>query len=294
MSETRQLENEKLLLNVNDQGGQLAGIYDKKNEREVIWCADPKVWNRHAPILFPFVGEIHNKEYLYNGTKYPMTAHGFARDAKFQFEGIVDNKIVHSLSSTEETKKVYPFDFKLEVSHSIEENKVIVEWKVVNTGDKEMLFSIGAHPAFNVPAIEGEEQKDYYLTFGSKDKLDYIRISSEGGTALYNEVKTLTLTEGTYQVGEHLFDDGVLIFENSQLSEVGIAFPNKEPYINIKCEGFPYVGVWTKPGAPFICLEPWYGRCDNIGFTGELKDKTGVRCLSVNKEFIVKYEIIVG
>ncbi len=294
MSETRQLENEKLLLKVNDQGGQLAGIYDKKNKREVIWCADPKIWNRHAPILFPFVGEIHNKEYLYNGTKYPMTAHGFARDAKFQFEGIVENRIVHSLSSTEETKVVYPFDFKLEVSHSIEDNKVIVEWKVANTGDKEMLFSIGAHPAFNVPAVDGEEQKDYYLTFGNKDKLDYIRISSEDGTALCDEIRTLTLTEGTYQVGEHLFDDGVLIFEDTQLSEVGIAFPSKEQYINIKCEGFPYVGVWTKPNAPFICLEPWYGRCDDSGYTGELKDKTGVQRLAENKEFKVKYEIIIG
>lgn len=291
MSETRQLENERLSVKVNDQGGQLAGIYDKKNSREIIWCADPKVWNRHAPILFPFVGEIHNKEYLYNGTKYPMTAHGFARDAEFEFVGIKDNKIVHSLSSNEERKKVYPFDFKLEVSHSIEDNNVIVEWKVINTGDKEMLFSIGAHPAFNVPAIEGEEQKDYYLTFGNNDKLDFIRISNDGGTALYNEVDTLVLTDSKYQVGEHLFDDGVLIFENDQLSEVGIAFPNKEQYINIKCDGFPFVGVWTKKNAPFICLEPWYGRCDNYGFTGELKDKTGVQKLPANKEFSVKYEI---
>lgn len=294
MSETRQLENENLLLKVNDQGGQLAGIYDKKNGREVIWCADPKVWNRHAPILFPFVGEIHNKEYLYNGVKYPMTAHGFARDSEFQFEGMINNKIVHSLLSSEETKKVYPFDFRLVVSHSIEENKVIVEWKVENTGDKEMLFTIGAHPAFNVPTVESEMQKDYYLTFGNHEKLDYIRISNDGGTALYKDIKQLILTDGKYQVGEHLFEDGVLIFENSQLSEVGIAYPNKEQYINIKCEGFPYVGVWTKPNAPFICLEPWYGRCDNQGFIGELKDKTGVQSLGAKQEFKVKYEIIVS
>jgi len=142
--------------------------------------------------------------------------------------------------------------------------------------------------------VDGDERKDYYLTFGNHEKLEYIRISKEDGTALYKEVKELALSEGKYQVGEHLFDDGVLIFENNQLSEVGIAYPNKEQYINIKCEGFPYVGVWTKPDAPFICLEPWYGRCDDSGFTGELKGKKGVQVLPTHQEFMVKYEIELG
>lgn len=293
MSQTRQIENDRLLVKVNDHGGELAGIYDKKNDRELIWCADSKVWNRHAPVLFPFVGELHNKEYHHNGVTYPMTAHGFARDSEFLLEEINDNCIVHSLVSDEDRKKVYPFDFKLEVSHKIDGNKVIVEWKVINTGDQEMLFSIGAHPAFNVPAVAGELQKDYYLTFGNKNELDYIRISKDGGTALYNEVHKLNLSEGMYQVGEHLFDDGVLIFEDHQLMEVGIAFPDKKQYVTIKCEGFPYVGVWTKPNAPFICLEPWFGRCDDNGFIGELKDKTGVQKLAPKKEFYVGYEIII-
>lgn len=294
MSQTREVENERLLVKVNDHGGELAGIYDKENNKELIWCGEESVWNRQAPLLFPFVGEVYNKEYHYEGKTYPMTPHGFARDSKFEFEGVKDQTILHTLSSTEETKKIYPFDFKLEVSHKIEANKVIVEWKVKNTGDKEMLFSIGAHPAFNVPVREGELQKDYYLSFDEKEKLDYIRISKDGGTALYEEVHALCLEDGMYQVGEHLFDDGVLIFENHQLSKVGIAFPDKKPYITIECKGFPYVGVWTKPTAPFICLEPWFGRCDNYGFTGELKDKTGVLSLPAKEEFQVAYEIIVG
>lgn len=294
MSQTRQMENERLLIKVNDHGGELAGIYDKKNDRELIWCANPQVWNRHAPILFPFVGEVYNKEYRYNGVTYPMSAHGFARDAMFIFESDDNKKIVHSLTSNEETNKVYPFDFRLEVSHKLEDSKVIVEWKVINTGDKEMLFTIGAHPAFNVPATKDTLQKDYYLTFGDNKELEYIRISKDGGTALYDEVHKLPLEDGAYQVGEHLFDDGVLIFEDNQLSEVGIAFPDKKPYVTISCKGFPYVGVWTKPNAPFICLEPWFGRCDNYGFIGELKEKVGVQRLDAGKTFKVEYEIIVG
>lgn len=294
MCKTRQIENDRLLVKVNDHGGELAGIYDKKNDRELIWDANPKVWNRHAPILFPFVGELFQKEYHYNGVTYPMTAHGFARDSEFVLEEIKDNKITHSMASNENTKKIYPFDFKLEVCHSLEGNKVVVEWKVINTGNNEMLFTIGAHPAFNVPAMKNELQKDYYLTFKNQEELDYIRISKDGGTALFDEVHKLMLNDGTYQVGEHLFDDGVLIFENHQVLEVGIAFPDKTQYVTIKCEGFPYVGVWTKPNAPFICLEPWFGRCDNYGFTGDLKDKIGVQKLASNEKFHVEYEIIVG
>ncbi|WP_099466515.1 aldose 1-epimerase family protein [Konateibacter massiliensis] len=293
MPQTRQIENERLLLKVNDYGGELAGIYDKKNSRELIWCGDPAVWNRHAPILFPFVGELFNKEYRYENVIYPMTAHGFARDTEFTFDGIKENKIVHSMKSNAKTKKVYPFDFKLEVSHSIVENEVLVEWKLVNTGDKEMLFGIGAHPAFNVPARENEEQKDYYLSFGDKETLGYIHIDKEYPTAMYDTVHTLKLTDGKYKIGEHMFDGSTLIFENRQLSEVGIAFPDKTPYVTVQCEGFPYVGVWKKPGASFICLEPWYGRCDNYGFAGELENKMGVQKLEAKEEFNVSHKIVI-
>lgn len=293
MENSRVIENERLLVRVNDYGAQLSGIYDKKNEREVVWCADPNVWNRHAPILFPFVGQTYNKSYKYNGNTYPMTSHGFARDCEFEFEGIKDGKIVHSLKADDKTKEVYPFDFELYQKHSINGNTVTVEWEVINKDDKEMYFSIGAHPGFNVPVNEGEKRSDYYMTFGNKESLKYILISSESGCALTEDVKELRTNNGMAAIDDHMFDKDALIFENSQLSEVGIAFPDKSKYITVKCEGFPYVGVWSKPTAPFVCIEPWYGRCDNDKFDGELKDKTGVQVLKAKESFNVKYDIVV-
>lgn len=293
MAEIRTYENDRLCVKISDHGAELSGIYDKKNNREVIWDANPDVWNRHAPVLFPSVGVTHNGEYRYNGKTYKMGQHGFARDMDFTFVGIEGNQIIHELKSTEETKENYPFDFVFRVIHVVEENKVIVKWQVENKTAGDMYFTIGAHPAFNVPAKEGTERKDYKLTFEGQDKLDYILINSTEGTAIYKDVKELPLTNGKYTIGEHLFDDGVLIFEDTQVEKVGLEFPDGTPYVTIDCKGFPFTGVWTKPVAPFVCLEPWYGRCDNEDFTGEYQEKTGVQKLDEGKTFDVQYTITI-
>lgn len=289
MSELRKLENERISISVDDFGAQLSSAFDKKNQRELLWCANPDVWNRHAPVLFPFVGELYEKKIIHNGKKYPMTAHGFARDSQFIFEGIKDETIIHHLTSDDEKREVYPFEFDFYVKHSLLDNCIKNEWIIENKGNETMYFQVGGHPAFNVPM---PDRKDYYLNFGNdKEKLDYIRISKDGGTALTDDIKQLMTEEGLYKIGENLFDDGVLIFENGQLAEVGLNFPDKTPYVRIKCEGFPYVGVWTKPQAPFVCLEPWYGRCDDYGFNGELKDKTGIISLNAGETFNALYYI---
>lgn len=291
MSDVRVMENENLLVEINDHGAELARIYDKNNKREIIWDANPAGWNRHAPVLFPSVGSTHNGEYRYNGNKYPMKSHGFGRDSEFTCVVEEKDKIVHVLKSSDETKKVYPFDFVLEITHILEEDGVVVSWQVHNETDGDMYFTIGAHPAFFVPAKEGTLQKDYKITFDGQDKLDYIRINDSEGTAVYRDVKELVLENGKLTIGEHLFDNGVLIFENKQVEKIGLEFPDGTPYVSIDCKDFPYVGIWSKPGAGFVCLEPWYGRCDNEDFTGDLSEKTGVNRLAEGCTFMADYKI---
>ncbi len=291
MSEIRTLENERFTVQVKDAGAELCSIYDKKNNRELIWKGDATWWNRHAPVLFPFVGACHEGTYLYKGNTYSMKQHGFARDMEFEFVGMEEDTIVHRLVSNEKTKENYPFDFTLEIRHTLMKEGVAVGWKVINEDKKQMLFTIGAHPAFMVPAKEGTLQKDYALTFDGQDALDYIQINDTEGTAIYKDSFVLELDNGEYTIGEHLFDKGVLVFENTQVEKVGFNFPDGSKYLTIHCEGFPYTGIWTKPGAPFICLEPWYGRCDNDDFTGELSDKTGVQTLEAGDEFVASYLI---
>ncbi|MGN0355950.1 MAG: aldose 1-epimerase family protein [Muricoprocola sp.] len=288
------IENEKIRVTIADHGAELISIYDKKNEREVMWQADPAFWNRHAPILFPNVGQHYNKRYLYHGQTYPAGQHGFARDMDFTLVGIDETSVTHVLKATEETKKVYPFDFELEVTHSICEGHLTVGWKVVNRGENTMYFTIGGHPAFNVPVLPDTKQSDYYIQFAQdQDALTYILIDTSNGTGIPEETHELLLTDHKYQIREDMFDNDALVFDDGQIKWVGITMPDGSPYVAMKCDGFPNFGIWSKPGAPYVCLEPWIGRCDDRGFNKDISEKKGINVLKEGEIFERSYEIIV-
>ncbi len=292
MPEIRTMENEELLVCVSDHGAELCRIYDKKHRREVLWDGDPRYWNRHAPILFPFVGKVRGGSYRHEGRAYEMkTQHGFARDMEFTFLESGADFIRHSLRADAHTKEIYPFDFVLDTEYRLEGNRLKVCWKVSNRGGNPMYFSLGGHPAFRVPALEGTSRSDYFLTFDGQEKLSYIQIDDKESLA-YPDVKyTLKLENGACRITDHMFDRDALIFEDGQVEKVGIAFPDGTPYVTMYCSDFPYVGVWSKPDAPFVCLEPWVGRTDDAGFTGELKEKAGERRLEPGASEAVCHEI---
>lgn len=293
MSETRVLENEALRIEVNDFGAELARVYDKNAGREVLWNADPAYWNRHAPVLFPFVGALQDEQYQYHNKSYRMGQHGFARDSVFTVEEHQPNLICHKLTWTDDSFNKYPFKFSLYITHILSGNEIKVCWKVVNEQAEAMYFGIGAHPAFLAPVKAGETQEDYYLNlYSDKENYTCLRIN-ENGLALTEKPEIFTAKDGFCPLKNDLFKDGVWIFEHAQLQKVGLALPDKTPYIEINCEGFPYVGIWTKPGAPFVCLEPWYGRTDDAGFKGNIQDKSGIQKLDAGETFEADYSITV-
>ncbi|MFD1403589.1 aldose 1-epimerase family protein [Robinsoniella peoriensis] len=293
MSETRVLENEALRIEVNDFGAELARVYDKNAGREVLWNADPAYWNRHAPVLFPIVGALQDEQYQYNNKSYRMGQHGFARDSVFTLEEQQSTLICHKLTWTEDSFKKYPFKFSLYITHILSGNVIKVCWKVVNEQEEAMYFGIGAHPAFLAPVKAEEKQEDYYLNlYTDKENYTCLRIN-EKGLALTESPETFAAQGGFCPLKKDLFKDGVWIFENAQLQKAGLALPDKTPYIEINCEGFPYVGIWTKPGAPFVCLEPWYGRTDDAGFKGKIQDKAGIQKLNAGETFEADYTITV-
>jgi galactose mutarotase-like enzyme len=284
------LENERLYIEVEERGSQLVRIFDKKNNREVLWNADPAFWPKHSPLLFPMIGASYNKKYRVNGKEYDMPNHGFAWTSDFTFvkEG---EELAAELVSTEESKEKYPYDFKVTVGHKLDGNKIIVSWKVENTGAEEMLYSIGAHPAFMMP--EGKKTSDMYLAFPGKGNLPFYRIAGSG-CALKDDVKTLALdADSCVKITEDFWNEDVYIFDHQELNQVALYHEDKTPYVIIHSESFPYFGVWTKPNASFVCLEPWQGRCDRDGYTGELKDKDGIRKLAAgaSEEFSYIIEI---
>ena len=293
MSETRVLENEALRIEVNDFGAELARVYDKNAGREVLWNADPAYWNRHAPVLFPFVGALQDEQYQYHNKSYRMGQHGFARDSVFTVEEHQPNLICHKLTWSDDSFNKYPFKFSLYITHILSGNEIKVCWKVVNEQAEAMYFGIGAHPAFLAPVKAGETQEDYYLNlYSDKENYTCLRIN-ENGLALTEKPEIFTAKDGFCPLKNDLFKDGVWIFEHAQLQKVGLALPDKTPYIEINCEGFPYVGIWTKPGAPFVCLEPWYGRTDDAGFKGNIQEKSGIQKLDAGETFEADYTISV-
>lgn len=284
------LKSGDLWVEINDFGGELSRIMDRKTGREILWNADPAVWNRHAPILFPFVGKCYEKAYTYRGKTYSMpTQHGFARDMEFQKLTENDQEVWHELCATPETMEKYPFLFRLQVGHRVEGRKIHVMWKVVNEGEDEMLFSIGGHPAFLIP--EGHSLYDFSLQFNKKDSLHY-EAPGEDGYEDPTLAGTLPLQEGKVAVTPGFFHDTLTyMFDKGQVNKADLLVQDK-PYITMLCDSFPYLAVWTvEETHPFICLEPWYGRCATKGFQGELKEKAGIISLEGHQTFETEYII---
>ena len=288
------IKNEKLSVTIAAHGAELSSIYDKANDRELVWQADPAFWNRHAPVLFPNVGKYYGGHFTYNGTDYPMGQHGFARDTEFEQVASGENFVTYRLCADEESKKVYPFDFVLEITHRLNGNRLTVEWNVKNTDDKEMYFTIGGHPAFNVNVLPDTDFEDYSLVFKEgTEKLYYVLLDAESGTAIGDKVYELELTDSKYALKKDMFDKDALVFDGGQIEWAALALPDGKPYIALESKGFPNFGIWSKPGAPYVCLEPWCGRCDNKGFEGEISEKPGIIALKAGETFKKSYDISV-
>ena len=290
------IENEYLKVGVAEHGAELSSVYDKKNSAEILWQADKNFWGRHAPVLFPIVGKVANNTYRHGGSEYSLSQHGFARDRDFSLVSKDDNLIVMSLKSDADTRKVYPFDFELIVTHSLLKNSVKVEWQVINHGSSTMYFAIGGHPAFNVPrAGDDHKRSDYFIKF-EKDELTYKLLDPKEGIVVNDRTYTLKTENGYVKIADDMFSKDALVFDDYEIEKAALCNPDKTPYVTVEAKGFPSFGIWSanKDNCPFVCLEPWIGRADNLGFTGELKDKYKEISLASKESFDAYYFIKIG
>lgn len=286
------IENELATAKINTHGAELISFILKETGREYMWNADEQYWKRTSPVLFPFVGKVNQGSYIHKGVTYPMSQHGFARDMEFDLNFKEDTEICFQITETEETKKVYPFDFVLTVGYELKGTELFVKWTVRNEGAEEMFFSIGAHPGFMCPINAGEKQTDCVLRFDKKEGFVYGLINEEG--LLERDSNYLTLDNGELPIDVSLFDEDALIIENNQVHGVAIADSSRKSYVTVKFDA-PLVGIWSPPKkqAPFICIEPWYGRCDRFDFTGELGEREWGNALAPGAEFKAGYSITI-
>lgn len=287
----RSLSNQYLTIRVADHGAELSGIVANATGKEYLWQADPAFWKRHSPVLFPIVGSVWEGKYRQDGATYSLSQHGFARDRDFTLVHESENELRFALESDERTREVYPFDFRLEIGYRLEGNRIEVLWRVVNTGDRTAYFQIGAHPAFYYPNFDLATEDRGYFAFDVKSGLVYRALAKKG--CVGDEIRPVPLdAEGLLPLNVHTFDIDTFILENSQVRRVDLLDVEKRPYLSLSFTA-PLVGLWSPPtkNAPFVCIEPWYGRCDRVNYSGEYKDRDWVNRLEPGEVFDASYTI---
>ena len=286
-----QISNDKITIQVDSMGAELKSLKSVPDNREYMWHGDPAYWGRTSPVLFPIVGGLKDGQYRVDGTSYSMGQHGFARDREFQLKSQVASEIWFSLSSDEETLKKYPYPFQLEIGYELTGRTVTVKWRVTNQGETPVWFSIGGHPGFLCPIDPGTDQTQYRLSFDAKEK---IVASCIAGGLVSGEKKTYPLRNGVLPITEDLFDEDALVIEGDQAHSVSLERPDGKPYLTVDFDA-PLFGVWSPPKkkAPFICIEPWYGRCDRLDFAGDFKEREWVQELAEGT-FEASYRITIA
>ena len=287
-----QIRNESLTLEIDAHGAEMKSLIDNCSGQEYLWCGDAAYWGRTSPVLFPLVGNYREKQSCFDGKWYSLSQHGFARDMDFELVSEKGDEIWFALEDSPETLEKYPFGFRLELGYRLQGRTVEVLWKVTNKNDREMYFSIGGHPAFNCPLREGEKQTDYRIGFDTCEPLT-ASVLDENGT-VSERTKVLELTDGMLQITDSLFDEDALIVEHDQAHKVALYTPEGEKYLEVRFEA-PLFGIWSPAGkhAPFVCIEPWYGRSDRADFGQKLEEREWGNVLKAGEIFTAVYQICV-
>ena len=285
------LRNDILTVEVSEHGAELQSI--RKGTTEYLWQGDPAYWGRRSPVLFPIVGSVWEKRYKVGEKVYEMGQHGFARDKDFRLVSQTESEVRYRLESSEETLARYPYPFVLEIAYVLRGNQLDVIWEVMNPASADLYFQIGAHPAFNYPDYSLENTERGFLEFDRKDGLKCIRIKEKGCVDAVTEYPLEIPADGLLPVASDTFDSiDTIMLQDAQVREVTMYRADRTPWLRMTFDA-PVIGIWSPPGkvAPFICLEPWYGRCDRAGYEGDFTAKDWINRLAPGEKFSSLYTI---
>ncbi|MEO1448958.1 MAG: aldose 1-epimerase family protein [Bacteroidota bacterium] len=285
---TQTLQNDLLQIHVKPKGAELAHVIDQQDQTEYMWEGDPSVWGRHAPVLFPIVGRLKDNQYMVGTESYRLTQHGFARDRTFTRIEQTESQLRFRLTNDPETEALYPFSFELEIGYHLDGRALTVSYAVRNSGEATLPFSLGAHPGFKCPLLPDESLTDYEVVFAQPETL--ARHLLEGG--LYNrETESVLVNQDRIGITPTLFDQDALVFHQPKSEWVALRSRKSGRGVELSLEGWPYLGIWAKPGAPFVCLEPWQGVADYTDASGHLSEKLGMMFLAPGATHTAAYTL---
>lgn len=283
------LENSLLIVKILEKGAELCSIVCKTSGTEYLWQARPDVWAKHSPVLFPIVGTLRNDTYVHKGRSYAMSRHGFARDMQFSVTGQDKDRVSLKLQADETTLRQYPFLFRLQICYTLTDNTLEVTYIVANKGAETMYFSIGGHPAFNLPINSDLEFEDYNLQFEYPEQADIYPLSTEGHL-LAEGIPFLHNTD-SIALQKSLFYKDALIFKQLKSKKIRLAAEKDSRNIEVSFEQFPFLGIWSKTDADFVCIEPWQGITDGQDASGLLEDKEGICSLAPQQEWQASWQV---
>jgi galactose mutarotase-like enzyme len=283
------LENAFLSVGILNKGAELCSVYNKINGLEYLWQAEPSVWAFHAPNLFPVVGNCINNQIQIDGIKYPMQRHGFARHSHFILTENSADHAVFTLNYSEATLGVYPYNFSFQVSYDLKDTEISIVYKVINRDDKPIFFSVGAHPAFNIPFSKGGAYDDYYIEFDQDEILVKHLFNNSG--FFTGETEQVYLDSRKLNLSRELFRAGALVFKEIKSKEVLIRNHQTPSFVSVSYTDFNSLGIWAAPDAPFLCIEPWLGYADSAGELREFSQKDGIQKLEISKVFECSFSI---
>jgi len=282
------IRNERLAIDFSTRGAELKSIVGIDSSVNYMWRGDEQFWGKFSPVLFPIVGALKENTYEYQGKKYNLSRHGFAREMEFEYELIGTTAIAFKLKHTEETLKNYPFEFELTLRYRLQGASLQCAYQVVNPSDKTMLFAIGGHPAFAAPLNNQGNYTDYYLQFNNDDELTFHHIEDNLISA---QTTTIELKDKVLPLKHELFYGDALVFKNLKSNQIRLLNTKNYNGLNFHFDGFPYFGIWAAIDADFICLEPWCGIADGVDHNQQLEEKEGMERLAAGETWERSWEV---
>lgn len=285
------LSNDLLTVTIDAFGAELQEIVNKRTGWQYLWHGDKTFWGRRSPVLFPIVGSVWDGCYRMDGKEFRLGQHGFARDREFEIiTDTPDDEAWFSLESDDSTLALYPRRFRPEIGYRLQEARLTVMWRVINLDDREMSFQIGAHPAFNYPGFNVADDVHGYFCFDSRS-LEKQVIEEKG--CVGNATEPVALDEdGMLPVMSDTFRNDAIVLADHQVHRVSMLDKNRAPYLSVLFQA-PLVGLWSPSAqAPFACIEPWWGRCDRVGFSSDFSERDYVNKIAPGETFSASYMVI--
>jgi galactose mutarotase-like enzyme len=266
------LENDFLKVSIKEFGAELCSVIHKVFHLEYMWQAG-EAWPKHAPVLFPIVGQVLNNTYTYNGNAYTLSRHGFARESLFEVLSVSGTSVSLILKSSESTFQKYPFNFEFIVSYELKTNLLLTTYDVINKGNSELFYSVGGHPAFKVPLEDRLNYDDYILEFDQPISTNIWPL--ENGQIAKTSFPYLT-DQSFIKLSKSLFDNDALVFKGFPSQWIELRSDLSTHGLKFMLNDCPFLGLWAAKGANFICIEPWWGIADSVDVINDFSNKEGI------------------